>query len=422
MAIIFTPQDAHTIINLVQKQATGEVTQTATDTSSFVSAGQLILTSGIENVFNALSYVFNRLIIASRRYTSNLYLMDADNTGEFSALVRKVSYYSTEALPAGNLNTNLYTNLAEGYTSGENPSGTPPTPNSTKSQWEQHRKPVCEFKFYSTNVWQDCVTMDEEAVKASFRDEEEFLRFFEGYLMEHQNDLEQQREDWNRICLLNKVASVYAMSADMPGSAIDLVALYNSENNTTYTGAQLRTTYKKEFLEFFIARFKEFLSYLPERSTMYHWSVPKTINGNTYHVLRHTPLDRVNVYMYNRFFLDAESMVLPEIFNDQLLDIKTQYQPVSFWQSIDDRASINVVPSIVNTVTGEQEPAGSAVVIPYVLALITDRDGLVTDFKLDRADTTTLEARKHYRNTWNTYIRGCRCDNTEKAILLYMAS
>lgn len=422
MAISFTPQDAHTIINLVKAQATGETTQTVTDTSSFVSAGQTILTTGMENVFNALSYVFNRLIIASRRYNSSLYLMDAEDTGEYSALVRKVSFYSTGALPAGDLNTNLYTNLAEGFTNGENYAGTPPTPQSTKSMWEQHRKPALEMKFFSTSVWQDCVTLDEEAVKASFRNEEEFIRFFEGYLMEHQNDLEQQREAWNRICLLNKVASVYAMSADMPGSAIDLVALYNSENNTTYTGAQLRTTYKKEFLAFFVARFKEFLSYLPERSTMYHWSVPKVINGDTYHILRHTPLDRINVYMYNRFFLDAESLVLPEIFNDQLLDIDTQYQPVTFWQSIDSRASINVTPSIINTVTGEQEPAGSAVVLPYVIALITDRDGLVTDFKLDRADTTPLEARKHFRNTWNTYIRGCNCDNTEKAILLYMAS
>lgn len=422
MAIVFTPQDAHTIINLVQQQATGEINQTVTDTSSFVSAGQTILTTGMENVFNALSYVFNRLIVASRRYRSNLYLMDAENTGEFSALVRKVSYYSTGALPAGNLNTNLYKNLAEGFTSGENWGGTPPAPQSTKSQWEQHRKPVLQMNFYSTNVWQDCITMDEEAVKASFKDETEFIKFFEGYLQEHQNDLEQQREDWNRLCLLNKVASVYAMSADMPGSAVDLVALYNSENNTTLTGAQLRTTYKKEFLAFFVARFKEFLSYLPERSTMYHWSVPKTIDGVTYNILRHTPLEDVHVYMYDRFFKDSESLVLPEIFHDNLLDIKTQYQPVTFWQSIDDRASINCIPSITNTVTGEQEPAGSAVVIPYVLALITDRDGLMTNFELDRADTTTLEARKHYRNTWNTYIKGCYSDNTEKAILLYMAS
>ena len=132
MAIVFTPQDAHALINLVQKQATGEVSITATDTSSFVSAGQYILTQGMENVYNALSYVFNRLIVASRRYKSQLYLMDAENTGEFSALVRKVSFYSTGALPSGNLNTNLYTNLAENFIAGENPAGTPPVAQSTK--------------------------------------------------------------------------------------------------------------------------------------------------------------------------------------------------------------------------------------------------------------------------------------------------
>lgn len=422
MAIVFTPQDAHTLINLVQKQATGEVSITATDTSSFVSAGQYILTQGMENVYNALSYVFNRLIVASRRYKSQLYLMDAENTGEFSALVRKVSFYSTGALPSGNLNTNLYTNLAENFTAGENPAGTPPVAQSTKSQWEQHRKPMLQMNFYSCNTWQYCITEDEEAVRASFQNEAEFIKFFEGYLNEHQNDIEQAREDWNRVCLLNKVASVYAMGNDMNGSVIDLVALYNAENNTSYTGTDLRTTYKKEFLAFFVARFKEYLSYLPERSIMYHWDVPKTIDGVQYHILRHTPLEDIHVYMYNRFFLDAESMVLPEIFNDELLDITTQYQPVSFWQSIDDRARINCIPAITNTVTGEQEPASAPVEIPYVLALVIDRDGLMTNFELERVDTTVLEARKHYRNTWNSFIKGCYSDNSEKALLFIMSS
>ena len=410
MAINFTPKDVHTVMNLLIKQATGEQALTVTDASSFASAGELILSTGMENVFNSISIVFNRLIVAARPYTADLKLMDAENTGAYSALIRKISFYSDGALPTGALNTDLYTNLAEGFTAGENPDSGG-VPQSTKSQWEQHRKEPLQMNFYSNVGWQYCITMDEDATKAAFTGEEEFGRFLAGYLMEHRNDIEQAREAWNHAALLNKVGSILAMSAAMNGSAVDLVALYNSENNTNYTGTDLRTTYKKEFLAFFVARVKEYLAYMKERNNLFHWSVPKTVGGVTKEILRHTPYSDLHV-----------SMVLPEIFNPKMLDIDTQYQPVSYWQSISNRAAINVIPMITNVSTGAQEPASGAVTAPYVLALITDRDGLMTNFELERADTTQLEARKHYRNTWDTFQKGIYSDNTEKCILFYMAS
>ena len=421
MAIDFTPKDVHVVMNLLIKQATGEQALTVTDASSFASAGELILSTGMENVFNSISIVFNRLIVAARPYTADLKLMDAENTGAYSALIRKISFYSDGALPTGALNTDIYTNLAEGFTAGENPDSGG-TPQSTKSQWEQHRKEPLQMNFYSNVGWQYCITMDEDATKAAFTGEEEFGRFLAGYLMEHRNDIEQAREAWNHAALLNKVGSILAMAASMNGSAVDLVALYNAENNTSFTGTDLRTTYKKEFLAFFVARVKEYLTYMKERNNLFHWSVPKTVGGVTKEILRHTPYSDLHVYMYDRFFIDAESMVLPEIFNPKMLDIDTQYQPVSYWQSISNRAAINVIPMITNVSTGEQEPASGAVTAPYVLALITDRDGLMTNFELERADTTNLEARKHYRNTWDTFQKGIYSDNTEKCILFYMAS
>ena len=423
MALNFVPKDAHTIMNLIVKQATGEQSLTVTDTSSFVSAGDLLLSNavGMENVLNAMSIVFNRLIVASRPYTADLKLMDAEDTGVFSALIRKISFYSTGTLPTGALNTDLYTNLAEGFTNGQNLDPLN-VPQSTKSMWEQHRKHALQMNFFSSVGWQKCITFDEDAVKVAFRGEDEFLKFFEGYLQEHKNEIEQEREAWNHAALLNKAASILAMAADMNGSAVDLVALYNAENNTTFTGTDLRTTYKKEFLAFFVARLKEYLTYMKERNNLFHWSVPQTFDGVQEEILRHTPYRDMHVYMYNRFFIDAESMVLPEIFNPDMLDIKTQYQPVSYWQAISNRAAINCIPMITNTSTGNQEPASGAVTAPYVLALVTDRDGLMTNFELERADTTPLEARKHYRNTWDTFQKGIYSDNTEKCILFYMAS
>lgn len=429
MALSFTVKDAHTVMTLMGRMATGNEALTVTDATGFVSTGTTIKSMGTETVFNVISTVMNRLIVASRAYRRNLYLMDAEDNGVFSALMRKISFYSDDPMPTGASNTDLYTNFAEGFTAGQN--GTDPVtgnPVSTKSQWEQHRKVPFEMHFCSQAEWQYGITFDEDKIEIAFRNEEEFGRYMAGYIQEHANDIETTHEAWNRLALLNKVASIYAMASDMNGAAIDLVAAYNSKYGTSYTGTQLRTTYRKEFLGFFVATVRQVSDYMAERNKLYHWSADKTINGVTQSILRHTPYDRQRFYLYDRFFIDAESEVLPEIFHDDRLDIKKQYQPVTFWQSItsatagDARAQINFKPVITNTSTGAEETAANAVVLPYVLGLICDTDALMTIFELDRVDTTAVEARKHYRNTWNTFRRGAITDPTEKAVLLYMAS
>ena len=74
-----------------------------------------------------------------------LKLMEEINTGLYSSRVRKISFYSKFALPSGDFNTNLFTNLADGFTAGQNPD-TKSKPRSTKSQWEQNAPIPLEMK------------------------------------------------------------------------------------------------------------------------------------------------------------------------------------------------------------------------------------------------------------------------------------
>lgn len=422
MARVFTPQDCHVLMNLLVNQATGQDDFGKVDSSNFVSAGEKVLATGFENVFNSIGLVYGRLIIASRGYKAQLTLMDSISTEEYSHLIRKVSFYSKGAKESGNFNTDLFTNLADGFTNGQNKDSNN-NPQSTKSQWEQNQQPSVQFTFGGSSVWENCITQYENQVQQAFTSEEEFARFTEGYLQEHANDYESQREAWNRLGLLNKIGQTYDMSNVMTGSAINLTAEFNAKFGTNYTSAQLRTTYLKEFAQWFVAFFKTHLRYMSERSTAYHWSVPKTINGVTHHILRHTPLEDARVYMYSPLWADVESLVLPEIFNDEYLDLDTQYQPVTYWQSNTsdaDRPKVDVEPAVVNTTTGVQEK-GAEVKLDYVVGLITDRDGLMTDFQIETTRTTSVEARKGYRNTWQIIAKNLICDPTEKTILFYMA-
>ena len=423
MARSFTPKDAHALMNELLKQATGQKAIAVVDSSSFVSAGELVLSTGMENVFNALNIVLNRLVVASRPYDAKMRIVGAKEVGAFSNRARKISFYSQFALPDGSHNTDLYTNLAQGYTSGDNGGA------STKSQWEQHKPMPLEMNFGGTNVWQYCITNYEDQIKLAFRDDAEFAKFVAGYLQEHANDIAQEQEGFYRMTLLNRMAMTYDMSADMPGSVIDMTAAFNNYFGTSYTATQLRTTYLKEFLEFFVATVREVSDYMEERTAKYHWSVPKTIGGDTYYIPRHTPKSRQKLVLYTPLFNKAKAMVLPEIFNPEYLSIEN-YEGVTFWQNdysdLDDanRPKINVTPAIIETDSTDPaygtQIAGTAVSLDYVIGFLFDDDAVLAEMQLDRVDTTPLEARKHYRNTWNTFAKNAISDPTENAVLFYM--
>ena len=165
--------------------------------------------------------------------------------------------------------------------------------------------------------------------------------------------------------------------------------------------------------------------FMEERDIAYHWDVPKTVGGETYHILRHTPKDKQKLALYAPMFNEAKALVLPEIFNPDYLSIDN-YEGVSFWQAKSNRMGINITPAIIEAdptdpAYGTQK-AGSAVSLDYVVGCLFDEDAVLAEMQIQRADTTTLEARKHYRNTWNTFTKNAISDPTEKFILFYMAS
>lgn len=418
MARLLTPKDAHALMNMLVKQATGQQSITVVDTSSFISAGETVLATGMENVINSLNIVLGRTLVASRPYKARLALIDAENTGVFSSRMRKISFYSKDALASGEFNTDLYTNLAEGFTNGQNVNSASQA-QSTKSQWEQSQPVALEMNFGGSSTWQTCVTMYEDQIQAAFANEADFAKFIAGYLQEHANDIESQREAWNRMLLLNKIAGVYDMSADMPGSVINLTAAYNAFFGTSYTSAQLRSTYLESFLAFMVATIKETSAFMTERSTNFHWSPNKTVGGVNYKLLRHTPYDRQRLFLYSPLFNKAEALVLPQVFNGQYLKMEN-YEGVTYWQSQEDRAAIKVSPAVTDTATGLQKK-GNDVELAYVVGLLTDVDGIMSNFQLETARTTPVEARKGYRNTWNTFLRNGIVDPTENAVIFIMA-
>lgn len=415
-----TIKDAHSIINALVKELTGgNSTIQAVDTSSFCQAGELVMSAGVDKVFEALSLIVGRTLIASRPYEPRFDNLNRIDTGLLSGRVRKISYYSKPALASGAFNTDLFKNEANGFTAGQNLDANGAA-QSTKSQFEQVQAIPLEMNFYSRDTWQVGLTRYDWQVQEAFTSEESFINFIDGCMTECLNDIASQKEAFTRMALLNHIAGVIDESSVMPGSAVDLVAAYNAEYGTSLTGDDLRGQYKKEFLAFFVKRFKLDSDRLTYRTSQYHVTPTKVVDGQQMALLRHTPKDRQKAILYNPFFVDAEVNVLPEIFNDEYLKIENGAR-VDFWQNFNEPAKIDITPNITNFATGTNTQ-GPRVQIPYLLGVILDEDALFLNFALDTSRVSPVEARKGYRTTWWTFLKGIQSDFTENAIVYYMAS
>lgn len=414
MARSLTPRDCYALINLMVKEATGQdATIQAVDPSTFVSVGETILNTGYENTLNAISMVLGRTMMAVRPYKAKLYLINALNSGLYANRIRKISYYAREAEASGAFNTQLYTNHAMGFDNGNNAG------SSTASMWVQNQPVPLELNFAGSSTWQDSTTVYEWQLQQAFRDESSFGSFVAGILTEKGNDIESQKEAFNRITMLNFMAGIYDLNA-VTGGAINLTAAYNAKFGTSKLTADLLTTDFKEFLEFFVSTVRTISDTLTNRSKKYHWSPAKVIDGVNYYLLRHTPKSEQRFLLNAGFWRDAESRVMPEIFNEQYLDINN-FEAIEFWQNEFEPTKISVTPAIPDISDPTEQTAGAAVTLSYVLGLIYDEDALMTDYQLDTVNTTPLEARKGYRNTWYTFRKNAINDFTENGVLLYMA-
>lgn len=422
MARTLTPRDAYALMNALVEQATGRESVTMVDSSNFISIGEKVLATGYENTLNALSLVLGRTLVAVRPYKAKLASINAINTGAYSHRLRKISYYSRPALPTGAFNTDINAgNHETGHTNAESSTS---GHTAVKSMWLQNQPIPLERNFAGSSVWQTSTTVYRDALKQAFASESNFIDFVNGIMTEKANDIESEKEAFSRLAVLGKMAQI----ADN-GTAeqyVNLTAAYNAKFGTSYTSAQLRSTYLESFLKFFVAEFRKYSDFLTERSALYHDPAFKTVKNpetgadESVAILRHTPKDKQKALLFAPLFRDAEAQVMPEIFNTDYLKLEN-YEPVSFWQSNasdDDRPAIDVKAAAL-TNAGVQV-AGDEVEIPYVVGMLFDEDAIVVDFQLYDADATPLEARKKFYNIWWDMARNAIVDPTENAILFVM--
>lgn len=405
----FQIKDVYSIMNVLARTATGQSDISVVDTSTFIDAGTKTLATGTDNVLNAIYRTIATVRFQSRPYAGKFGLISADSN-KFNNRLAKISYYSSDNEASGAFNTDANTNIADGYDNGTN-SG-----NSVGSMWEQRLPKVVERFFLKEAAYDKGYTTPLAQLQNAFNTEADFVRFWNGVMVEIENDVNSTTEARNRAVVANRIAQDYLIGN--VGSKVNVTKLLNEELGTSYTTAQILESHNKELLEVWTAYIKIISDRMTERTVKYHDPLTIAASGNdpAYNVLRHTPKANQKMFYFGELFAKAKTKVMPEIFNPSYLNAENG-EAVSYWQSSADadRMKIKIKPSLADGATANY------VELDHVLGILFDDEAIKSTMQFEGVYTTPVEARKLYTNTWMHWKFGVISDPTENSVIFYMA-
>lgn len=387
--------DAYTLMNDLVEQATGRKDLIATDTSSFVAVGETLLRTNVENTLSAISTMANRTIFAVRPYTSSLRSVYV-TPERYGYQTRKLTPLRKGAEASQNWNTDLNLNQLDD--------------GNSIDMYKINKPGVIQLNFYGILALQRHITRFRHQLNPAFRSEAELMRFWDAVMVDFANETELENEAKTRATLLNYIAGISSMGL----YEVDLVAEYNTTNGTTYTRAQLMTSYLTEFMKFAAAQIPIYSDFLKDMSVNYH----ANITGYE-KIQRHTPKSRQKMIMYNPLFKTAQAEVFSSIFNPKYLDIGS-FEGVNYWQNQNDRTAIKITPSILDTATGNMKKAETEVDLPYVMGVLYDEDALGVVPMFDYASTTPFNSAGEYYNMFVHWNFNMYNDFTENGILFVL--
>ena len=404
MANTLTPTDVYSIVNAMAVEMYGDNNALqAINTSTFVTVGEHMLRTGYTNTLNALSNVIGRTIIAARPYRGRFKLI-AKIPAEWGGIERKISFYATKNEPTESFNTDI--------------NGTQLIDGNAIDPWTISKDYPLEMNFCGIKTIQKSYTTWVDQLKMAFSSEGEFSRFVSGRLINIANDIEVSEDAQNRLQVLNAIAATYDVGNT--AQVVNMTSYYNAFRNTSYTTAQLLSTYFEDFIEVFMMKLEGDMELAREANDMYHiFPARNDDGGNALTLLRHTPPEMRRLLLYMPLIRQAEKTVFPALFNTSYLRLEN-FEGVEYWQNPNVPAGIDVVPNTLDTSTG-QSANGTRVQLDVVLGFFFDRDALATSIKLEDVYTTGINARGKYFNTVYHWGYNYKLDQTENMILYFMA-
>ena len=376
-----------TLLNAINKQATGQTALVATDTASFVSQATATLQTGYDVVIGAISQVLSRTLFSIRPYSRKFKGLYQD-TIQWGNHVRKLQVIDQDA------GEDWRYKLIDG---------------GTVDQQIIKKPQVLQTNFYGANVYERQVTIFKDRLDCAFSGPEEFGRFV-SMIMQNVSDLmEKDHENLARMALVNFMAAKISKDTD---NVFKLVTIYNEQTGASLTSQSVKLPENYvPFMKWAYAYIKTISDRLTDRSTKYH------LNLTGKDISRHTPLAMQKLYLFTDDVNNMETSVLSSVFNDEYL--KTlDFEKVNYWQSIDDPQKISVTASYIDATGAVQTDA--VVDQGNILGVLFDAEAVGYTVVNQWTAPAPFNAKGGYQNTFWHYTDRYFNDLTENGVVFLM--
>ena len=399
-------QAGEVLASLVQ-QATGQRVITPSTPGEFVSVATTALKTGYDPILNALSQMWGRTIFSVRPYSRMFKGMEMDME-RWGNATRKLS------IADKNIEHDARFKYPVGYDARETPAN---GDGVSVDMFSLNKPDVLQTNFYGQAVYENSYTIFRDNLDTAFTSPAEFMRFTSMVAQNRSDKLEQYRENIARGLLANYAGSLLAEAQDT--RVIHLLTEYNALTGLSLTA---QSVYQPDnfapFMRWVFSRVSVLSKLMRERSEMFQTVI------NNKHVMRHTPADRLKVYMYTPAMEQMTAMVNSVTYNDDFIKY-TDFEAVNFWQSIKTPDSISVDPTYTlpdGTVTTKlpQDSSPAGVVQAGIFGIMFDEDALGYAQVNAWNQLTPFNAKGGYWNDFDHVNFRTMQDMTEKGLILLL--
>lgn len=399
-------KQAGVILSSLVQQATGQSVITPSTPGEFVSVATTALKTGADPILNALSQMWGRTIFSVRPYSAMFRGLEM-SMERWGNATRKISIADKAVEDDARFT----------YPVGYDADQTPATGDGKSVDMYALNKPdTLQTNFYGQSVYENSYTIFRDNLDTAFSDPAEFMRFVSMVGQNRADKLVQYRETISRGLLANYAGALLA-----EGQTARVVHLLTEYNTLTGLALTAQSVYQPDnfapFMRWVFSRVVVLSKMMRERSEMYQTVI------NNKHVMRHTPADRLKVYMYTPAMEQMTAMVNSITYNDELTKY-ADFEPVNYWQSIETPDSISVDPvyttptGAIATKTGSSGSAG--IEQAGIFGLLFDEDALGYAQVNAWNQLTPFNAKGGYWNDFDHVNFRTIQDMTEKGIILLL--
>lgn len=410
MPSMMTFNQAATLLNAIQQQATGQAALAVTNLSEFVSAATTVLQTGYDPVMQAISQVISRTIFSIRPYRRRFGLAEVSDTA-YGNHVRKLSPIDKPVQEDGRYKWPVTYDA----TQQANPMGD----GESVDQQVINKQRVLQTNFYGQNVWQDSYTIFRNQFDVAFTGPEELAQFIALITGNMANKVEQIREDIGRAVVLNSMlgtaaADDEATSAfDLAHRTIPLLTLYNAQTGLELTAQSVfQPNNFTPFVRWAFSIIMSVSDLMEERTSLFQTNLT-TIEGR---INRHTPKSRQKLWIASQAMNAISTMVRVQNYNNDFMRLPNgvRVESVGFWQAARNPLQVN---GTATAISENGTPVTSTTNIGPVLAYLHDEEALGYATVNAWTAPAPFNARGGYVTNWLHETQKTYNDHTEKSVV-----